>query len=124
LDVHESVGCCFYLVVRYTVVPKTKRVWSGEKNIMSKLLEPSSRLGKSEATITWHIFFPQMEPFRLDSALRAQLLFRRLGSPDAATSLEAKANVGNVVHVYAPIILNIEDPPPQCVESQILYLKI
>jgi hypothetical protein len=106
-------------ILWFIIVPKIKRVWSGEKIIMSKLLEPSSRLRKSEATAAFTSPKGNV-PARFGAEGSTAV---PSSSPNAATSLEAKANVGNVVHVHAPIVLNIEDPPPQRIESQILSLK-
>lgn len=82
----------------FIIVPKIKRVWSGEEIVMSKLLVPPSRSRRGEATSAF-------------------------ATPNGATSLETQAKVGNRVRVHTPIVLNIGEPPPRRIEAQMLSLK-
>lgn len=91
-----SIVVCMLIFI---VTPKIKLVWSGEKIIISKLLQGSARR----------------------SSIVEKLPDRTAGLEGASSVLSPRA--GNGAQSRPTIVLNIDDPPPQRVESQLFELN-
>lgn len=97
------------------VMPKIRRVRSGEKLVMSKLLDPSqSRRQSSVAVPATSPVKNGMFPADMDISDEQE---------GALTASEQTVIANNCVRFRTPIVLNFNDPPPRRIERQLFSLK-
>lgn len=94
------------------VIPKIRRAKSGERIIMSKLLDP--KLSRRHSSIGLPV-----TAARLGGVLEGDA-----DSPEGAISAPDRTMIAsNCVKFRIPIVLNHDDPPPRRIERQLFSLK-
>jgi len=97
------------------VIPKVRRVRSGEKLVMSKLLDPS------QSRRTSSVALPAMSPIK-NGALSAEMNASD-NQEGALSASDQTAIANNCVRFRTPIVLNFNDPPPRRIERQMFSFK-
>lgn len=97
------------------VIPKIRRAKSGERIVMSKLLDP--KLSRRQSSIG----LPATAA-RLGGVLDGSNLDDPSGPEGALSGSEQTTITKNCVF-RTPIVLNYEDPPPRRIERQLFALK-
>lgn len=93
------------------VVPKVRRAQSGEKIVMSKLLDPRQARRQSSVAL----------PSKTNGIVAASTAI--VGLEGAISASEQTAIVNNCVRVRNPIVLDIDDPPPRRIERAMFSFK-
>lgn len=97
------------------VAPKVKRATSGEKIVMSKLLDPN--LSRRHSSIA----------LRRATSMNGVVANEDRGpmSPEGAISASEQTAIANASARFRAnaIVLNIDDPPPRRIERQMFFLK-
>lgn len=98
------------------VIPKIRRARSGERIVMSKLLDPKLSRRQSSIGLT-------ATAARLGGVLEGANLDGPSDPEGALSGSGQTAIANNCVRFRNPIVLNFEDPPPRRIERQLFALK-
>ena len=98
------------------VIPKVRRAKSGERIVMSKLLDPKMARRQSSVAL------PNTTAARLGGVLAGEV-DDSTGQEGALSASEQTAIANNCVKFRNHITLNYEDPPPRRIERQLFALK-